>query len=70
MLEKCVGFITLGKNYLFVSVLYVGLGLLVLGLAPSVPSVKAAGEIECPEGMELVWFGEYYRCQCLNTENE
>jgi hypothetical protein len=63
--------VTLGENYLFASILYFGLGLLVLGLAPSMPSANAAAEIECPEGQVAVLVGEgCYECQCEPEEDE
>ena len=67
MLKKSMELLTLGESYLYASVLYFGLGLLVLGLAPVMPSANATTGIECEEGMVPVWFGEYYVCQCQES---
>jgi hypothetical protein len=69
MLNKSVKVLALGENYLFASILYFGLGLLVIGLAPSMPSVHAAVGIDCPEGQVAVMVGEgHYECQCPSVE--
>ena len=63
MLKRSINLLTLGESYMCASVLYCGLGLLLLGLAPAVPAVHATSE-DCPEGMALVWYGEAYQCEC------
>ena len=72
--KKCMELLSFGENYLFASLLYFGLGLLVLGLAPSMSSVNAAGEeIECPEGQVPVWSGEnneICECECPDPDED
>jgi len=68
MLKRCTELITLSGNYLLASVFYFGLGLLVLGLTPTMPSAKA--DITCPWGQVLVWFGEFCECQCPDDTDD
>lgn len=65
MLQKrIVRLVTLGENYMVASLLYFGLGLLVLALVPESPVAHAGGDLGCPQGQAPVWIGEQYECRC------
>lgn len=69
MQKPIVEFLSFGNRFLFASFLYLGLGLLVLGIAPSMPTAHAGPDIECEEGMTPVLVGEVYECQCAQSED-
>ncbi len=66
MTQSVVKVLSFGDRFWFASLLYIGLGLLVLGIAPDVPNARAAAPLDCPAGMTAVLVGEVYECQCVN----
>lgn len=56
--------LSLGNRFWFASFLYIGLSLVLFGIAPDMATVHAGAGIECPEGATSVLVGETYECQC------
>lgn len=63
MRKNAVELLSFGNRFWFASFLYVGLGLLILGVTPGFPPAYAIPD--CEEGMVAVDIGEgVYECQC------
>ncbi|GHT38585.1 hypothetical protein FACS189427_12790 [Planctomycetales bacterium] len=63
MIETTLNVLSLRSHYLCAATLYIGLGLLVLGIMPEIPKAFAC-DITCPEGQVMVPLGEGCECQC------
>jgi hypothetical protein len=70
MTKKLLSKLSLGERYLWASILYTGLGLLLLGIVPELPKAFACDNSDCPDGQIAVQNGESCDCQCPDPDDE
>ncbi|GHT38043.1 hypothetical protein FACS189427_11830 [Planctomycetales bacterium] len=70
MTKKLLNGLSLGERYPWASILYAGLSLLLLGIAPELPKAFACDNSDCPEGQISVQYGESCECECPDPDDE